>query len=71
MQYLSFPGDTSGKEPDCQCRRLRDLDSVPGLGRCSGGGHGSPPPVFLPGESHGQRSMTELQSIGSQRVEHD
>ena len=26
-----------------------------------------PTPVFLPGESHGQRSLVELQSIGSQK----
>ena len=26
---------------------------------------------ILPRESHGQRSMTELQPVGSQRVEHD
>ena len=29
-----------------------------------------PTPVFLPGESHGQRSHRSLQSIGSQRVRH-
>ena len=36
---------------------VRDLDSIPELGRSPGGGHGSPTPVFLPGESHGQRSL--------------
>ena len=30
------------KEPTCQCRRIRDLGSIPGLGRCPGGGNGSP-----------------------------
>ena len=32
---------------------------VPSLasGRSPGGGHGNPLPVFLPGESHGQRSL--------------
>ena len=30
-----------------------------------------PTPVFLPGESHGQRSLMELQSMWSQRVIHD
>ena len=30
-----------------------------------------PTPVFLPGESHGQRSLAGLQSVGSQRVGHD
>ena len=30
-----------------------------------------PPPVFLPRESHGQRSLVGIQFIGSQRVRHD
>ena len=30
-----------------------------------------PTPVFLPGESHGQRSLAEYKSIGSQRVGHN
>ena len=37
-----FPGGARGKEPTCQCRRLRDMDSIPGSGRCPGGGHGNP-----------------------------
>ena len=32
-----------------------DLGSIPGSGRSPGEGNGNPP-VFLPGESHGQRS---------------
>ena len=32
------------------------MDSIPGSGRSPGGGHGHPLP-FLPGESHGQRSL--------------
>ena len=35
---------------------IRDSGSIPGSGRSPGGGHGNPP-VFLPGESHGQRSL--------------
>ena len=31
-----------GKEPACQCRRLRDQGSIPGSGRSPGGGHGNP-----------------------------
>ena len=30
-----------------------------------------PTPVFLPGESHGQRKPGELRSMGSQRDGHD
>ena len=32
-----------------------DAGSIPGLGICPGGGRGNPP--FLPGESHGWRSL--------------
>ena len=31
--------------------------SIPGLGRSPGEGNGHPTPVFLPGESHEQRSL--------------
>ena len=34
---MGFPGGASGKEPVCQCRRLKSLGSIPGLGRCPGG----------------------------------
>ena len=37
-----FPGGASGKGPACQCRRLRDLGSIPGLGRSPGEGNGNP-----------------------------
>ena len=36
-------GGASGKESACQCRRHRELASIPGLGRFPGGGHGNPP----------------------------
>ena len=37
-----FPGGASGKEPACQCRRLkRDRGSIRGLGKSPGGGHGN------------------------------
>ena len=32
-----------------------DLGSIPGSGRSSGEGNGTPTPVLLPGESHGWR----------------
>ena len=37
-----FTGDTSGKEPICQRKRLRDTGSIPGSGRSPGKGHGNP-----------------------------
>ena len=37
---------------------VRNAGSIPGSGRSPGGRHGNPPsPVFLPGDSHGQRSL--------------
>jgi len=36
-----------------------DSGSIPGLGRSPGEGNGQPTPVFWPGESHGQRSLTD------------
>ena len=39
---LGFPGGASGKELTCQCRRLRDTGSIPGLGRSPGEGQGNP-----------------------------
>ena len=35
----------------------QDVGSIHGLGRSPGVGNGNPTPVFLPGESHGQRSL--------------
>ena len=47
-------GFSDGKESACNAR---DVGSTAGSGRPPGGGHGNPPPVFLPGESHGQRNL--------------
>ena len=36
---------------------IRDAGLTLGLGRSPGGGHGNP--AFLPGESHGQRNLSD------------
>ena len=38
----SFPGGASGKESACQCRRRKDVGSIPGSGRSPGGRYGNP-----------------------------
>jgi len=43
------------KNPPASAGDIRNVGSIPGLGRSPGGGGGNPPPVFLPGESHEQR----------------
>ena len=49
---MGFPGGSEGKE---SAWNAGELGLIPGWGR-SPGGTWQPTPVFLPGESHGQRS---------------
>ena len=39
---MGFPDGASGKEPVCQCRRHRDVGSIPGSVRSHGEGNGNP-----------------------------
>ena len=62
IMYISihcegFPGAASGKEPTCQCRRLKRGEFYPWVGKIPWRKAWQPTPVFLPGESHGQRSL--------------
>ena len=54
---MGFPGGASGKEPTCQCRRLKRCGFDPWVGKILWRRKGQPISVFLPGESHGQRSL--------------
>ena len=47
----------SGKEPICQCRRCQIHGFDPWVGNIPWRRKWKPTPVFLPGESHGQRSL--------------
>ena len=62
-----LPGGSNGKESTCN---VRDLGSIPGLGRSPGGGPGQPTSVFLPGEYPGTEKPGGLPSMGLQKVEH-
>ena len=54
---MVFPGGPSDKELACQCRR--HTRRVPSLdGKIPWRKTWQPTPVFLPGDSHGQRSLT-------------
>ena len=52
-----FPDGASGKEPACQCRRCRRPRFHPWVGKIPWERKWHTIPVFLPGESHGQRSL--------------
>ena len=68
--YLGFPGGTSDKELACQCRRLKRHRFDPWVGKIPGRRAWQPILVFLPGESHGQKSLGRLNSMESQRIGH-
>ena len=51
------PGGTSGKEPACRCRRHKRCRFQPWVERISWRRAPQSTPAFLPGESHGQRSL--------------
>ena len=52
-----FPGGINGKEPACQCRRLKRCGLNPRVGKIPWRREWQLAPVFLPEESHGQRSL--------------
>ena len=57
MTRLGFLGGSSGKESTCQCRRFKRCKFDPWIGKIPWRRAWWPIPVFLPGESHGQRSL--------------
>ena len=63
-----FPGDSVVKNPPAKAGAAV---SIPGLGTCPWRRKWQPTPVFLPGKSHGQRSLVGYCSWGRIRVGHD
>ena len=50
---------------------IRDMGSIPGLGRSPGGGHGNPLQYSCLENPHGQKSLGGLQSLELHSVGHD
>ena len=63
---VGLPWWLSGKEPDCQCRRLR---LNPWIRKIPWNRKQQPTPVFLPGESHRQRSLAGYSSLGHKELD--
>ena len=57
MDSNGFPKWLSGKESDCQCRKQRRLEFDPWVRKIPWRRKYQHTPVFLPGESHGQRKL--------------
>ena len=58
---MGLPGGSDAKESACN---VGDLGLIPGLGRFPWRRGWQPTPVFLPGESHGQRSLAGYRPWG-------
>ena len=58
------------KNPSANAEDIRDVGLIPGLGRFPWRRAWQPTPVFLPGESHGQRSLVGYSSW-AHRVRHN
>jgi len=80
-KFMSFCGLSrwlSSEEPTCQSRRCRRTRSDTWIGKIPWRRKRQPTPVFLPGESHGQRSLVGCSPWGckesdatEQRTLHD
>ena len=57
------------KQPACQCRRHKRFEFSPWVGKTPWRRAWQPTPVFLPGESHGQRSQAGHSSRGDKESE--
>ena len=70
-----FPGGASGKDPTCQCRRRKRRGFDPWVGKILWKRSWQlslvwqPSLVFLPGESHGQRSLSGYSLQGHSEVD--
>ena len=54
---MGFPGGSAGREPACQCRRHKRCGFDAWVRKIPWRRKWQPSPVFLPGKSHGQRSL--------------
>ena len=69
IRHLGFPGGASSKEPACQCKRCRRRRFDPWVGKIPWRRAWQPPPVLLPGESHGQRSLAGYSPWGPKELD--
>ena len=66
---LGLPGDSVVKNPPVNAGDVRDAGPIPGVGKILCRREWQPTPVFLPGESQGQRSLAGyIQRVGKDRI---
>ena len=64
-----FPGGASAKEPACQCRIHKRCGFNAWVGKVPWRRKWQHTPVFLPGESHGQRNLEGCSPWGRKEVD--
>ena len=69
LLFGGFLGGTSGKKPSCQCRRCKRQEFDPWVGKMSWRRTWQPTIVFLPGESHGLRSLAGYSPWGCKELD--
>ena len=57
------------KNPFANAGDLRDKGPIPELGKMPGKRKWQPTPVFLPGKSHGQRSLVGYSPCGRKKLD--
>ena len=67
-QFGGFPGGTSGKKPTCPHRRCKRYGFKTWVRRIPWSTAWRPTPIFLPGESHGQRSQVGYSPQGRKEL---
>ena len=63
---MGFPAGLDGKESVCS---VGDLDSIPGLGRSPGGGHGNPLQYSCLENPHGQEKPVGYSPWGCKELD--
>ena len=68
VRVKGFPGNAS-EERAFQCKRRKRCEFDPWVGKIPWRGAWQPTPVFLPGESHGQRSLVGYSPQGCKELD--
>ena len=70
LEFFNVPVILMGVPSGTRAAEVRDAGSIPGSGRFPWRRAWQPTPVFLPGKSHGQRSLVDYSPWGPKRVGH-
>jgi len=65
---LGFPGGFSGRESTCQCMRCKRLGFDPWVRKIPWKRNRQSSPLFLPGKSHGYRSLAGYNPRGHKEL---